>query len=473
MRTRRQALVLVAVFALVGAGAGVLQGGGSATAASQPMLIVTGAGAGGGPHVRLFHGDGSDTGVGFYAYDPGFAGGVRVASGDLNGDGNDEIITGAGPGGGPHVRAFSQSGAPFQNLGFFAYDTSFTGGVFVAAGDLFGDGQDEIVTGAGGGGGPHVKVFRYDKDSNVLTQVGGGFMAYNPAFPGGVHVAVADVDHDGKDEIITGAGPSGGPQVSVFKYAPDGTATATGTSFMAFPPQFPGGAFVGGAHSKGARDIITGAGPSGGPEVAVFQSDNSLTSAFYPYPPSFPGGVHVAGGDIDGNGSNNIVTGAGEGGGPHVRAFEINGTPLGTSFYAYSPAFGGGVYVALAHVAAPPPSTTTTTNPCAPTTTSTSTTTSTTTSTSTTTTTAPTTTTTGGSTTTTTTGGSTTTTSTSTTTTSTAPPATTTTTAPTTTTTSCPTTTTAAPTTTTTAGGTTTTTGGTTTTTAGGTTTTT
>src|SRR5207253_267435 len=82
MRTRRRALVLVATFALIGGGAGLVNGSGTASAKPQPMLIVTGAGASGGPHVREFDSAGHDTGVGFFAYDPGFSGGVRVGTGD-------------------------------------------------------------------------------------------------------------------------------------------------------------------------------------------------------------------------------------------------------------------------------------------------------------------------------------------------------------------------------------------------------
>src|SRR5829696_4495967 len=114
-------------------------------------LLAFGADAGGLPFVRLFDPSTQSQVRAFLAYDAGFKGGVHVALGDVNGDGVPEILTGTGAGGGPHVKLFDgRTGGLLTE--FFAYDPSFAGGVSVALGDVTGDGKADIVTGAGSGG---------------------------------------------------------------------------------------------------------------------------------------------------------------------------------------------------------------------------------------------------------------------------------------------------------------------------------
>jgi len=121
---------------------------------------------------------------------------ISLAVHDVNEDGQKEIITGAGPGGGPHVKVFSLDGQMLNE--FMAYDENFKGGVNVAVGDVNKDGQKEIITGAGPGGGPHVKVFSLD--GQMLNE----FMAYDENFRNGIMVMSDDIDGDKKDEILTG-----------------------------------------------------------------------------------------------------------------------------------------------------------------------------------------------------------------------------------------------------------------------------
>lgn len=143
--------------------------------------ILVGAGAGTLPTVAVFRQDGSFIGS-FLAYTESFTGGVNVAACDVDGDGISEIVTGAKFGGGPHVRVFDALGNP--RTSFFAYATDFRGGVNVACGDVDGDGIAEIVTGAGPTGGPHVKV--YSGEGNIVAETFNGDATHNT----GTYVAV-------------------------------------------------------------------------------------------------------------------------------------------------------------------------------------------------------------------------------------------------------------------------------------------
>jgi hypothetical protein len=310
--------------------------------------ITTGAGRGGGPHVRVFFANSPYAEqFGFMAYSQQFGGGVSVARADIDQDGFDDIITGAGPGGGPHVRVFDDTGAD-TGFGFMAYNPAFSGGVEVAAADVTGDGKAEIITAPGPGGGPHVRIWKVNNNGTVTELA--GFMAYDPNFTGGVHIAAGDIDGNDDVEIITGAGPGGGPHVRAFSH----TGAPTNVSFMAYSQSFSGGVYVarGDVDGQGVDEIITGAGAGGGPHVRTFKVNGSTGAAteysgFMAYPTGFSGGVRVASGDVATNGSSSeVITGAGPGGWPHVRVFLGTGTPLNDGFVAYTTAFKGGVYVA-------------------------------------------------------------------------------------------------------------------------------
>src|SRR5437763_1070417 len=139
---------------------------------------------------RLIDGNTGATLATFLAYAPEFSGGVAVAAGDLDGDGRDDVITAPGPGGGPHVRAVSLAvnpAAPAELLSFFAYAPDFRGGTYLATGDVDSDGVTDIVTGTGPGGGCAVEAFRGSDAAPT-----GPFFAGDPADRGGVQVGVLD-----------------------------------------------------------------------------------------------------------------------------------------------------------------------------------------------------------------------------------------------------------------------------------------
>src|SRR5947209_8396900 len=150
-------------------------------------LFATGIASGLPPRVNVYSLDTPTTFhqvASFLAYPADFGGGVTVAVADLNGDGVQDVVTGAGPGGGPHVEVWNGAsllkGQAVLLKQFFAYDPHFAGGVFVAASGVgfFSSTNGfvpAIITGAGAGGGPHVRVFDYATLA-VVRQ----FYAYDP-----------------------------------------------------------------------------------------------------------------------------------------------------------------------------------------------------------------------------------------------------------------------------------------------------
>lgn len=273
---------------------------------------------------------------GFNVYGDDFHGGVNVATGDLDGDGVSEIITGAGQGGGPQIRVFDIDGKIKSQ--FFAYNQDFHGGVNIAVGDLDGDGISEIITGAGPGGGPHIRIF------NMNGDLKGQFFAYDQNFRGGVNVAIGDLYGDGFGEIITGAGLGGGPHVRIFDYQ----ANLKG-QFFAYEENFRGGVKVAvadiyGNETKNKKEIITSPGPGRLAEVKIFDSSGRERKKILAYSEKFKNGVNLSVGDLNKNGLDEIILGAGPGGAPHIRAFN-GGGELVESFYALDEKFSGGVLV--------------------------------------------------------------------------------------------------------------------------------
>ena len=235
---------------------------------------VAAAGAGGGPAIAIVNTQTGEVTKSFFAYNPAFSGGVTIALADFNNDGVLDIVTGAGPGGGPQVNIFD--GSNFSLIkSFFAFDSNFTGGVNVGAGDINQDGFMDIVAAAGAGGGPEVRVFN-GATLAVISQ----WYAYESSFSGGVTVAVGDLGDDGVFEVVTGTGSGGSPLVKVF----NANTGAFINQFLAYADSFKGGISVGinDGDGNGTLDIITGAGAGGGPQVNAFDYPTlDLLFSFY------------------------------------------------------------------------------------------------------------------------------------------------------------------------------------------------
>ena len=205
----------------------------------REQLVAVGSGPGVPNQVQLFDATSGSLVQTIQPYEASFTGGVRVATADLNLDGVDDLITAPGTGGGSRVEVFDgKTGRTIYDN--FQFESSFNGGAYIAVGDVNGDSFQDIIIGAGAGGGPRVQVINgqsflaafptespfaptfgtYDpttgevNNANILMS----FFAYESSFTGGVRVAAGDVNDVGRDFVVTAPGDGGGPVVKTFDY---------------------------------------------------------------------------------------------------------------------------------------------------------------------------------------------------------------------------------------------------------------
>ncbi len=248
----------------------------------------------------------------FYPYGPVKVGeGVRVATGDFNGDGNDELVVATSNGLPVKIYALNSDGT----IGDFVESKSVFGkrGAYVAAGDVNGDGRDELVVGAGIGKPGLVRIFSdTDLDGKVLDNQTDSFTAFSSGFTGGVTVAAGNTTNSLGDEVVMGMA-SKGQQVRIRTDADLDRAVSDSPpleTFTNYPSSYKNGVNVAAGPIENAggngNEVITA--PVAGKRKVVIRTDtnaNGLVSGeasfeqFYAFGSKWAKGVRIAAGDTD------------------------------------------------------------------------------------------------------------------------------------------------------------------------------
>jgi len=181
--------------------------------------FVTGSGT--AAEVRIVNGATGATIVAPTQIVGGFTGGAFVTAGDINGNGTSDLVVSEDAGGQPLVQVYQITSSQLHLVtSFDAFGTSMKSGVRIAMGDINKNGIDDLVVAAGPGSAPWVEIYNGSslaKGQAVLMTP--AFLAFPATATAGVNVAVGDLNKDGYGDLIVSQDAGGSSLVEIWSGA--------------------------------------------------------------------------------------------------------------------------------------------------------------------------------------------------------------------------------------------------------------
>lgn len=262
--------------------------------------IIVGSGPGRAPEVRIYSSDGALIRR-FWPYASSFRGGVRVAAGDFDGDKKTEIVVAPGPGMEPRLKLFDAAGKEIAKGGGLAYQGNLQVGVRLAVGDVDGDGISDILTTPGPGGRSHVRSFGPDLKPKDFS-----FFAFNGEMLDGISLAVL---RSASGTLLAVAPESwttstvrlftaDGPAAPSFEFQPftDASSSRLGLTLAAYD-----------FNDDGEDEIVAARNGQAEPEIRIFDHHGWELGRYLAADPKYRGALSFTAVKADGSGNELAV----------------------------------------------------------------------------------------------------------------------------------------------------------------------